>query len=42
MDADLKQELEYLNENLKSITKDLNMIYCKITNIEDKLEKEEK
>lgn len=37
MDAELKQEFEYLNENLKSVVTNQAMIYCRLRDIETEL-----
>jgi hypothetical protein len=42
MDKELKQELEWLNENLQAAVKNQAMIYCELKEIEDKIKQEPK
>lgn len=37
MDKELKQALEWINENLKAIVMNQNLMYCRIQDIEDGL-----
>lgn len=37
MDKELKQYLEWLNENLQAAVKNQAMIYCELKEIEDKI-----
>ncbi len=41
MDKELKQELEWINENLKSVMSNQTAMYQEITKIEKKQKKEE-
>ena len=38
MDEDLRQELEWLNENLKAVVMDLNAVCLELKEIEEKIE----
>lgn len=40
MDEDLKQQLEWMNENLNTIAKNQAMIYAELKEIEEKKGKE--
>lgn len=42
MNEELKQELEWLNDNLQAVAKNQAMIYCKLEQIEDKIKQEPK
>ncbi len=42
MDNDLKQELEWINNNLQAAVKNQAMIYCELKKIEDKIKQEPK
>lgn len=42
MDKDLKQYLEWLNDNLQAAVKNQAMIYCELKKIEDKIKQEAK
>lgn len=42
MDKELKQELEWINENLKAMVTNENMMYSRLKDIETELKKEEK
>ena len=42
MDNDLKQYLEWLNDNLQATVKHQALIYCELKKIEDKIKQEPK
>ncbi|WP_312694468.1 hypothetical protein [Caproiciproducens sp.] len=43
MDKELKQQIEFMNNNLNAIVANQAMIFCKLKDIEDRiLEEEEK
>jgi hypothetical protein len=42
MDKELKQELEWINENLKAVVTNQDMLYCRIRDIEDEIKKQDK
>ena len=42
MDKELKQELEWINENLKAMVVNQEMMYCRIRDIEDEIKKQDK
>ena len=37
MDKELKQELEWINENLKLVVRNQTVLYCKMRKIEKKI-----
>lgn len=41
MDKELKQQLEFMNNNLNAIVTNQAMIYCKLKDIEDRISEEE-
>ncbi|MEA4962614.1 MULTISPECIES: hypothetical protein [Clostridia] len=41
MDQELKQQLEFMNNNLNAIVTNQAMIYCKLKDMEDRIPEEE-
>ena len=41
MDNELKQELEWINENLKAVVMNQDVMYLRLKDIEDTLQKQE-